>query len=268
MARWSALTQYLATADDICRLTFDELSDVVGALPPSAFAHRAWWSGDRPHVRAWREAGYRLDHLSMGEEVTFTRDVPSRSVSQPALPPPVDWSLEVSRANEGTEQGQQAAHRILLVACSKGKLDHPAAAKDLYSSTLFRSARAYAEAAGTPWFILSAEHGLVAPDDWLAPYDRYLPDTPRSFREAWSHWVVERLELLAGSLANRTIEIHAGSTYVQPLEVRLGTKGCRVKTPLAGLAVGERQRWYLVELERAEARRHPDNAPVHSAFSR
>ena len=38
---------------------------------------------------------------------------------------------------------------------------------------------------GLPWFILSAEHGLVAPDEWLAPYERYLPDTPSAFRQAW-----------------------------------------------------------------------------------
>jgi hypothetical protein len=45
----------------------------------------------------------------------------------------------------------------------------PAAARDLYRSPLFRKERAYAEQSGVPWFILSAEHGLGAPDEWRTP---------------------------------------------------------------------------------------------------
>jgi hypothetical protein len=48
--------------------------------------------------------------------------------------------------------------------------------KDLCISALFRKERAYTARAAVPWFILSAEHGLVAPDEWLAPYERYLAD--------------------------------------------------------------------------------------------
>ena len=63
------------------------------------------------------------------------------------------------------------------MACVKSKGTRLAAAKDLYISALFRKERAYAECAGVPWFILSAEHGLVEPDEWLAPYERYLADS-------------------------------------------------------------------------------------------
>ena len=130
------------------------------------------------------------------------------------------------------------ASDVVLISCSKTKLDHPAAARHLYDSPLFRQSRAYAVASGRPWFILSAEHGLVGPDEWLAPYERYLPDTPRSFRDAWGHWVVERLDLLVGGLAGRLVEIHAGAAYVEPIADRLRAKGCHVIVPLAGLAVG------------------------------
>ncbi len=99
------------------------------------------------------------------------------------------------------------------MACAKSKLSRPAAAKDLYSSARFRKARAYAERSGAPWFILSAEHGLVAPDEWLAPYERYLPDTPREYRRAWGEWVVVRLELLLERLAGTVVELHAGENY-------------------------------------------------------
>lgn len=133
---------------------------------------------------------------------------------------------------------------ILLVTCVKAKRSAPSAAKDLYTSPLFRKQRAYAESQSAPWFILSAEHGLVAPDDWLAPYERYLPETPRSYRDAWGAWVVERLDVLAGPLAGKTVEIHAGSTYIESISGRLEDKGASLDLPLTGLGVGERLNWY------------------------
>jgi hypothetical protein len=84
------------------------------------------------------------------------------------------------------------------VTCVKSKPTSPAAAKDLYVSELFERQRRYDERRGIPWFILSAEHGLIAPDEWLAPWERCLPDTPAAYRTAWDRWVVERLELLVG----------------------------------------------------------------------
>jgi hypothetical protein len=57
---------------------------LVGGLPPSATKHRAWWSGDRPHVNAWRLAGFTVTNLVPGREVTFTRN---RSQPSSPLPP-------------------------------------------------------------------------------------------------------------------------------------------------------------------------------------
>ena len=100
---------------------------------------------------------------------------------------------------------------IVLITCVKTKRPRPCAAKDLYVSPLFVKQRSYAEETGVPWFILSAEHGLVVPDEWLSPYERYLPDTPAAFRSAWGIWVAARLQVLAGPLSGRVIEAHASS---------------------------------------------------------
>jgi hypothetical protein len=139
----------------------------------------------------------------------------------------------------------------------KDKRSVPAAARDLYISALFRKERAYAERSGLPWFILSAEHGLVSPDEWLAPYERYLPDTPSAFRQAWGMWVTERLDLLAGPLRKKVIEIHAGSAYINPLRGHLATKGATLFEPLTGLTTGQRLAWY--------AQASPDRNPNPSA---
>lgn len=207
----------------------------MGGLPASATYHRAWWYGDRPHVHAWRLAGFTVTDLVPGRAVTFVR-IGSQAIS-PAPAGLVD-SDEAFPGATGTTP------TVLLVACVKEKHSVPAAARDLYVSPLFRKEREYAEHSGLPWFILSAEHGLVAPDEWLAPYERYLPDTPSSFRRAWGMWVIERLELLVGNLSGQTIEIHAGSAYVAALRAPLAAKNASLYEPLAGLAMGRRLAWY------------------------
>jgi len=49
-------------------------------------------------------------------------------------------------------------------------------AKDLYVSTLFFGRRSFVERSCGQWWILSAEHGLVHPDEVLGPYDVTLKD--------------------------------------------------------------------------------------------
>jgi Family of unknown function (DUF6884) len=235
MADWSLLRSALGRVDESVRYTWDELDALVGGLPASATNHRAWWSGDRPQVNAWRLAGFTVANLVPGREVTFVR-------SRPRPRPVMDGATSVGA---GVPQvGALKAPTLVLVACVKEKLSVPAAARDLYVSPLFRKERAYAERSGRRWFILSAEHGLVAPDEWLAPYERYLPDTPSAFRQAWGMWVAERLDLLAGPLRTQVIEIHAGSAYIDPLRGHLATKGARLLEPLAGLTMGQRLAWY------------------------
>ena len=236
MRDWSRLRDALTQSDGPVRYTWAELEALVGGLPASATKHRAWWSGHRPHVNAWRSAGFTVTHLVPGSEVTFVR------ADSPISPVTLADRPEVAERRSTATHGEAPA--LLLVACVKEKLSVPAAARDLYVSPLFRKEREYAERVGLPWFILSAEHGLVVPDEWLSPYERYLPDTPPSFRRAWGTWVVERLELLAGSVAGRTIEIHAGSTYVEALRTPLETKGASLFEPLAGLGMGQRLAWY------------------------
>ncbi|SUF09238.1 MULTISPECIES: DUF6884 domain-containing protein [Rhodococcus] len=240
MAHWDVLIDKLAVADTPVRLTWDELESLVGDLPTSAVRHRTWWSGDRGHVNAWKAAGFVLTDLRLGETVTFDRITtpghPSSDVVAADGPGPT--------ATAGERSDGHVEADLVLVTCVKSKREAPSAAKDLYVSPLFTKQRAYAEQTGRPWFILSAEHGLVAPDDWLAPYERYLPDTPPAYRAAWGRWVAERLELLTGPLQDRVVEIHAGATYLDALAPHLHAKGASIRTPLAGLSMGHRLSWY------------------------
>ena len=140
---------------------------------------------------------------------------------------------------------------LLLVTCVKMKQQKPAAAKDLYASTLFKRQLAYAQHAGAPWFILSAEHGLVAPEEWLAPYERYLADTPPTYRKAWGSWVVERLSLLVGPLRGKVVEVHASEEYVAAIRSHLQASGSTLVEPLRGLSLSRRLVWYDQQLSHA-----------------
>ena len=103
--------------------------------------------------------------MIVGESVTFGRTATeSPPESKPSAQP-------VRTADREPD--------LILVGCVKKKLPTPAAAKDLYISALFHKERTYAERAGVPWFVLFAEHGLVAPEDVLAPYDLQLEPTSK-----------------------------------------------------------------------------------------
>lgn len=134
---------------------------------------------------------------------------------------------------------------VVLVGCVKTKLEHGAPAKDLYISDYFSKMRRYAEASGLKWFILSAEHGLVGPEDWLEPYERYLPDTSREYRRRWGQKVATQLESAVGPLADTVVDVHAGAVYVESVEEELRTRGAVVLDRLLGLSFGRRLSWYL-----------------------
>ena len=91
---------------------------------------------------------------------------------------------------------------------------------------------------------MSAEYGLVAPERWLAPYERYLPDESSSYREAWGRRVIDELESVEGSLKGKVIEIHAGSVYLNAIRSGLQSQGAIISDPLRGLRFGERLSWY------------------------
>ncbi|MEX0745353.1 MAG: DUF6884 domain-containing protein [Phycisphaeraceae bacterium] len=151
---------------------------------------------------------------------------------------------------------------IVLITCVKTKRRKPCAARDLYISPLFIKQRAYAEKSGVPWFILSAEHGVVLPDEWVSPYERYLPDTPAIFRSAWGIWVAARLELLAGPLRGRVCEAHAGSAYLQAIRPHLEAHGATLLDPLHGLSMGARLAWYGSEVGSAEPNDECDDSNI------
>lgn len=133
---------------------------------------------------------------------------------------------------------------VVLVGCVKKKRPKASPARELYTSPLFDKRRRYAEASGRPWFILSALHGLLDPDRTIEPYDMYLARQTAAYRRRWAAQVIADLAAAVGQLEGRVVEIHAGASYVDPLEPLLKAAGARTKTPLRGLTQGQHLAWY------------------------
>jgi len=219
-------------------VAWSDLNDLVGGLPRSAYDYSAFWKGDRS---AWR--GFTTENVRVGTSVTFVR-----------------------RDRQPTIRAQQASQPIavhdahpdlVLIGCVKQKLPHPAPAKDLYASALFRKERAYAEASGAPWFVLSAEHGLVDPSTVLEPYDLRLSKTSREYRRGWGDRVADQIAQDCGDIDGLVIEIHAGAAYADAIRDRLTAAGASVREPLRGLTMGQRLAWYGAGTPSAPAERAP-----------
>jgi hypothetical protein len=172
---------------------------------------------------------YQIVYLSLrsGEHRGVPQLVDDPAVAAPVDPGPVD---------------------ALLLGCVKSKDTVPRPAKDLYVSELFRRRRLYAEARGLPWWIVSAEYGLVAPDEVIDPYDTLIGRRPLHERQAIARQVADRLERELGSLRGVRLEFHAGEEYYLAINPELRRRGAVVVRPLEGLGFGEHLAWYGARL--------------------
>ena len=134
---------------------------------------------------------------------------------------------------------------IALVGCVKAKLDCAAPAQDLYTSPLFLGRRRWVEARGYRWFVISAEHGLVAPEAVLAPYDYTLKGRPVAVKRAWAARVLAQLDIALGNVDGMSFEVHAGHAYLGfGLVDGLISRGAHVHNPVEGLGLGKQLQLY------------------------
>nr|WP_209005130.1 DUF6884 domain-containing protein [Anaeromyxobacter diazotrophicus] len=92
-----------------------------------------------------------------------------------------------------------------------------------------------------PWFILSAQYGLLEPDAEVEPYERTLNTMAVAQRREWARRVLEQLEPRLASV--QQIVLLAGMRYREFLVPRLSAV-CRVEVPLEGLGIGKQLHWF------------------------
>jgi hypothetical protein len=149
--------------------------------------------------------------------------------------------------------------RIALVSCVKTKRGEPHPAKDLYTSPLFLGLRRYAETHADRWFILSAKHGLLDPDQVIEPYEATLNTMGVRERRQWAENVTSQLmEVLP---ADAEVIVLAGERYRKDLLPFLRRRGHRVTVPLEGLPFGKQLQYLGTVLS-------PEPTPADDAGAR
>jgi hypothetical protein len=131
--------------------------------------------------------------------------------------------------------------RVALVSCVKTKRKSAVAAKNLYISQLFMGMRCYAEQNADAWFILSAKHGVLRPDQVVAPYERTLKNMPKRDRVAWAKRV--QLQLLELLPAGAAVVVLAGERYREGVVPFLESHGFTVEVPMDGKNFGQQLHW-------------------------
>lgn len=129
---------------------------------------------------------------------------------------------------------------IYLVSCSKKK--SPAtkcAARDMYTSTLFRLSKKYV--GQKEWYILSAKYGLLHPDDIITTYDVSFDDLNKQQKEEWTCRVAA--DLIRMMHTDKEVCFLCGGMYSKRLGEVLEESGFRTHYPLAGMGIGTRQKF-------------------------
>ena len=125
---------------------------------------------------------------------------------------------------------------VVLISCTKSKLDYACTAKELYSkSNLFRHSYRYASIIADKIYILSARHGLLDENAVVEPYDETLLDKNAEEKKIWAEKVIESLGNFT-DLENDEFVILAGKVYYQNLLPRLRN----VQLPLEGISLFDR----------------------------
>lgn len=202
-------------------------------------------------------------HHPIADDVVVSEalDVPAEADPQEAGPPPatddtvaVDASArEVAGPAGSTFDDEVPPPDVILLGSVGDRVNVPAPAKEVYREVSFQLSRLDAELSGSEWFVLSAEHGLMAPNEWMSPDSRTLADMEPGHRSVWASWVVSRLQSMVGSLEGLIVRVDAPNAFVGPLFADLQDAGAAVVSgSIADEAVPE-----VVEVE---ASQQPDQS--------
>lgn len=138
---------------------------------------------------------------------------------------------------------------IVLLSCTKSKLDKKSPAKDLYSkSPTFQKTLKYGETLKPDkMYILSAKYHLVPLDMTLSPYDLTLKDMSSDEKEKWGNKVLQQMSSKGIDIKKDNFIFLTGKEYMKPLIKHIPDEN--IETPLEGKRMGERMKWLNSQIE-------------------
>ena len=131
--------------------------------------------------------------------------------------------------------------KIVLLSCTKSKVDHRAPAQELYSaSPMFKKTLEYGKSLEPDkMFILSAKHHLVPLNKELDPYDKTLKEMPKDEKEKWGEETMKQMKSAGLDLSKDKFIFLTGSEYLKPFRNYI----TNLETPMEGRRLGERLKW-------------------------
>jgi hypothetical protein len=140
--------------------------------------------------------------------------------------------------------------KIVILSCTKSKLDKPSQAQELYSaSPTFQKTLEYGKSLSPDqMFILSAKHHLVPLDKVLSPYDKTLKEMPKNEKEAWAEEVIKQMRAKNISPEKTKFVFLTGTEYMKPLLKYIPESN--IETPLEGKRMGERMKWLNTQISK------------------
>jgi hypothetical protein len=138
--------------------------------------------------------------------------------------------------------------RIVLLSCTKSKIDRTAPAQELYSaSPMFQKTLEYGKKLKPDkMFILSAKHHLVPLTKELAPYDKTLKEMPKDEKEKWGEETVKQMRSAGINPEKDKFIFLTGSEYLKPLTKYIPEEN--METPMEGKRFGQRLKWLNSQL--------------------
>lgn len=142
--------------------------------------------------------------------------------------------------------------KIVILSCTKSKLDKPSQAQDLYSaSPMFRKTLEYGKSLKPDkMYILSAKHYLVPLTKVLSPYDKTLKEMPKDEKEAWGDKVLSQMKSSGINIEKDKFIFLTGSEYMKPL-LKFIPEG-NIEKPMEGRRMGERLQWLNSQIQKIQ----------------
>ena len=133
--------------------------------------------------------------------------------------------------------------KIGIISCVSKKQEGTHAARDLYTSDLFKKSLEYAEKNYDQVLILSAKYGVVHLDDQISNYDLTLNNFPEAAKRQWAIDALSELRTILSD--SDVIYWHAGQNYNKYIRKSLENKQ---EFPMQGLGIGKQLKWYKDQL--------------------
>jgi hypothetical protein len=124
--------------------------------------------------------------------------------------------------------------RVCFVSCGKNKASEKRPCSFLYTGDLFQKSFRLAKVSYDAVAILSAKHGMLQPDDVIAPYDLTLKTMAKRERALWARKVSAQIIARYPPEAWQYVYF-AGADYTQGLPTG--------EHPMGKLSFGRRLQW-------------------------